>query len=46
MSAMAAATNNEVTIQHLGSQFAAAAGQYITEGLAKGSASPSYAMPP
>ena len=35
LAAIAAATANEVTLQHLGSRFAAAAGNYFLEGVEK-----------
>ena len=35
LSGIASATNHEVTIQHLGPRFAAAAGRFIADGLAK-----------
>lgn len=33
LSGIASATNHEVTIQHLGARFAAAAGRYIADGM-------------
>ena len=46
LAAIAAATNNEVTLRHLGSRFAAAAGNYFLEGVETQSASVSpYSMP-
>lgn len=46
LAAIAAATSNEVTLQHLGSRFAAAAGSYILEGAETQSAAANpYDMP-
>ena len=46
LAAIAAATSNEVTLQHLGSRFAAAAGNYFLEGVAMQSATSNpYDMP-
>ncbi len=51
LSQLAAATNNEVTLQHLGTRFAAACGDFILQGLPSGPASQpfregiTYAMP-
>ena len=46
LAAIAAATTNEVTLQHLGSRFAAVAGNYILEGVERQSATGNpYDMP-
>ena len=46
LAAIAAATSNEVTLQHLGSRFAAAAGNYFLEGFEKQSITANaYDMP-
>lgn len=46
LAGIAAATDGEVTLQHLGSRFAAASGDYILQGIASpATASPSYDMP-
>ena len=46
LAAIAAATSNEVTLQHLGSRFAAAAGNHFLEGVEKQTATANpYDMP-
>lgn len=46
LAAIAAATSNEVTLQHLGSRFAAAAGNYFLEGVeTQSTAASPYNMP-
>ena len=46
LAGIAAATSNEVTIQHLGSRFAAAAGDYFLQGAAaQASEGNAYDMP-
>lgn len=46
LSAMAAATNSEVTIQHLGTRFATAAGQGIVDAeIVAGGANSAFQMP-
>ena len=46
LAGIAAATDGEVSLQHLGSRFAAASGDYILQGIASpATSSPSYDMP-
>ena len=46
LAAIAGATSNEVTLQHLGSRFAAAAGNYFLQGVETQSAAANpYDMP-